>query len=65
MRRPAVGEYLIAGARAVHVGRPQAACTCEVFTVKDGEEKLCALAQGTIAHLPSAPDAAAESKSNP
>ena len=36
-----------------------------VYKVKDGEEKLCALAQGTIARLPSADDAAAESKSNP
>jgi len=63
--RPAIGERLIARARAVHVGGAQAVCTCEIFAVKDGQETLCALAQGTIARLPSADDAAAESKSNP
>ena len=50
--RPAVGERLIARAKAIHVGQSQAVCTCEVFVVQDGEEKLCALAQGTIARLP-------------
>ncbi|MEJ8821292.1 PaaI family thioesterase [Variovorax humicola] len=50
--RPAIGERLIARARAVHFGSSQAVCTCEVFAVQDGEEKLCALAQGTIARLP-------------
>ena len=49
--RPAVGERLIARARAEHVGRTQAVCRCEVFVVSGGEEKLCALAQGTIAAL--------------
>ncbi len=51
--RPALGERLIARARAVHVGQSQSVCSCEVFAVKDGTEKLCALAQGTIARLPS------------
>ena len=50
--QPAIGERLIACAQAVHVGTSQAVCTCEVFVVQDGEEKLCALAQGTIARLP-------------
>ena len=63
--RPAIGERLIARARAVHVGRTQAVCTCEVFAVNGGEEKLCALAQGTIAALPSAPNAQAAPSSNP
>ena len=49
--RPAVGERLIARARAVHVGRTQAVCQCEVFVVTAGHEKLCALAQGTVAGL--------------
>ena len=49
--RPAVGERLIARARAEHVGRTQAVCRCEVFVVNAGEEILCALAQGTIAAL--------------
>lgn len=50
--RPAVGERLIARAKAVHVGKSQSVCTCEIFAVNDGEEKLCAIAQGTIARLP-------------
>ncbi len=50
--RPAIGERLIARARAVHTGSSQAVCTCEIFAVNDGVEKLCALAQGTIAKLP-------------
>jgi uncharacterized protein (TIGR00369 family) len=50
--RPGVGERLIARAQAVHVGASQAVCTCEVFSVTAGVEKLCALAQGTITRLP-------------
>ncbi|HEY1090143.1 MAG TPA: PaaI family thioesterase [Burkholderiaceae bacterium] len=47
--RPGVGERLIARAQAESVGKSNAVCRCEVFAVKDGEEKLVALAQGTIA----------------
>ena len=50
--RPALGELLIARARAVHVGKSQSVCTCDVFVVKDGVERLCAIAQGTIVPLP-------------
>jgi uncharacterized protein (TIGR00369 family) len=50
--RPAIGDMLIARAKAVHVGKTQAVCTCEVFALSDGVEKLCAIAQGTIAVLP-------------
>ncbi len=50
--RPAVGQRLIARARAEYVGRSQAVCRCDVLVVDEGEEKLCALAQGTIAVLP-------------
>ncbi|MDQ0082154.1 uncharacterized protein (TIGR00369 family) [Variovorax boronicumulans] len=50
--RPALGDRLIARATTAHCGRSQAVCTCEVFVVNDGAEKLCALAQGTIAKLP-------------
>jgi uncharacterized protein (TIGR00369 family) len=46
--RPAIGERLVARAEAVHVSRSQAVCRCDVFAVVDGEEKLCAMAQGTI-----------------
>jgi uncharacterized protein (TIGR00369 family) len=49
--RPAVGERLIARASADAVSKTQAVCRCEVFAVKDGVEKLCALAQGTIVKL--------------
>ena len=50
--RPAIGERLIARAEAVHTGRTQAVCRCDVFVLQDGQEKLCAVAQGTIAALP-------------
>lgn len=49
--RPGKGEALIAKARVVHAGRNQAVCQCEVFAVDAGTEKLCALAQGTIARI--------------
>ncbi len=51
--RPAIGERLIARAQTVHVGKSQAVCRCEVFALNAGEEKLCAVAQGTIARLSS------------
>jgi uncharacterized protein (TIGR00369 family) len=47
--RPAVGERLVARAEAVAVSRSQAVCRCDVFAVAGGQEKLCAVAQGTIA----------------
>jgi uncharacterized protein (TIGR00369 family) len=50
--RPAVGERLIARAHTVHVGKTQTVCRCDVFVVLDGQEKMCAVAQGTIAALP-------------
>ena len=50
--RPALGERLIARARALYAGRAQAVCLCEVFTVTGGAEKRCAVAQGTIVRLP-------------
>ena len=53
--RPAVGERLVARARAAHVGRTQAVCQCEVFAITGTDEKLCAIAQGTIAQLPDKP----------
>lgn len=49
--RPAVGERLVARASAEAVSKTQAVCRCEIFAVKGGEEKLCALAQGTIVRL--------------
>ncbi len=46
--RPALGERLIARAEVISSGKRQAVCRCDVFVLKDGEEKLCAAAQGTI-----------------
>lgn len=46
--RPGIGEALIARGEVVSAGRVQAVVRCDVFAVKDGEEKLCAAAQGTI-----------------
>ena len=48
-----LAERLIARAHVEHVGRTQAVCRCEVFVQNGDAEKLCALAQGTIAALPS------------
>ncbi len=50
--RPAVGEALVARASVISSGRTQAVCRCEVFAVTEGEEKLCAAAQGTIVPMP-------------
>jgi uncharacterized protein (TIGR00369 family) len=52
--RPALGQQLVARAHAVHCGKSQAVCRCDVFVIKDGKEKLCAVAQGTILRMPSA-----------
>lgn len=46
--RPATGDWLIARAWVVHAGKRQAACRCDVFFTRIGEELLCAIAQGTI-----------------
>ncbi|MCD9029055.1 PaaI family thioesterase [Luteimonas sp. BDR2-5] len=49
--RPATGQALVARAHVVHAGRTQAVCRCEVFSVSDDGEALCAVAQGTIASI--------------
>ncbi|MFC4270839.1 hotdog fold thioesterase [Sneathiella chungangensis] len=46
--RPAIGEKLIARARVKASGKSQAVCDCDVYAIRDGVEKLCATAQGTI-----------------
>jgi uncharacterized protein (TIGR00369 family) len=47
--KPAVGSMLIARAKATGVGKRQAVCQCEIYAVDgDGQEKLCAIAQGTV-----------------
>ncbi len=55
--RPAIGEEIIARASAIHAGKTQAVCRCEVFVVNEGKETLCAIAQGTIARLAGGPAA--------
>ena len=49
--RQAAGERLVARARVIHASKRQAVCRCDVYTVQDGEETLCATAQGTIVKL--------------
>jgi len=49
--RPAIGDALIARAGVVHAGKTQAVCRCEVFSLAEGGEVLCAVAQGTIAAI--------------
>jgi len=46
--RPAIGDSIIARATVIYEGKTQAVCRCDVYTVKDGKESLCAVAQGTI-----------------
>lgn len=56
--RPAVGDKLIARATVVYSSKTQAVCYCDIFAVGDGNEKLCAVAQGKIARIGQPPDAA-------
>jgi uncharacterized protein (TIGR00369 family) len=47
--RPATGRTLVARAAVVHTGRRQAVVRCDLVTVAaDGDETLCAVAQGTV-----------------
>jgi len=47
--RPAVGDLIIARAKAAVTTRRQAVCQCSVYVVSEqGEERLVAMAQGTI-----------------
>ncbi|NUK73050.1 PaaI family thioesterase [Streptomyces lunaelactis] len=47
--RLATGHALVARAAVVHTGRRQAVVRCDLFTVNaDGDETLCAVAQGTV-----------------
>lgn len=52
--RPATGQWLVARANAVHAGRRQAVCRCEVYSSDGTDKVLCAVAQGTIVPLPGA-----------
>ena len=47
--RPAIGPgTLIAEAVSVADGKTQEVCRCDIYVSRDGERKLCAVAQGTI-----------------
>ena len=61
--RPAIGERLVARAHAAHVSRSQAVCQCEIYALSGEGEKLCAIAQGTIARK--GDGSAAADKSSP
>lgn len=49
--RPAMGDYIVARATSIYVGKTQTVCRCDVYVVKDGKESLCATAQGTITKI--------------
>jgi len=49
--RPAMGTVLIARATVVYSSKTQVVCRCDVLMVDDGEERLCAVSQGTIARI--------------
>src|ERR1700756_859503 len=49
--RPAINGTLMARAQVVHAGRHQATCQCSVYVMENGDEKLVALAQGTVNRL--------------
>lgn len=49
--RPAIGERLIARAEVLSSGKTQAVTQCKVYALNEGEEKLCAAAQGTIVRM--------------
>lgn len=50
--KPGQGEKLIARASVVATSSRQAVCRADVFAVRDGQEYLCAMAQGTIVRRP-------------
>jgi uncharacterized protein (TIGR00369 family) len=46
--RPGQGKVLRARAYVVQSSRSRATCRCDVYTVDETGERLCALAQGTV-----------------
>lgn len=46
--RPAKGDLLISRAEVVSHGKRQAVAVAKVYAVENGEEKICAVAQGTV-----------------
>jgi uncharacterized protein (TIGR00369 family) len=48
--KPCMGKLLVACATVIGHGKRSAVCRCEIFMMGD-EEKLCAVAQGTVSIL--------------
>ena len=48
---PAQGDYLLAKSEVLKAGKTLTICQSKVFGVKNGEEKLCAVAQVTLIEL--------------
>jgi uncharacterized protein (TIGR00369 family) len=46
--RPGKGEQLVARASVIHGSQRQAVSRCDVFSVQDGAETICATALGTV-----------------
>ena len=46
--RPGIGEMLIARGEVLHSGKRNVVAVSKIYAVKGGEEKLCAIAQGTV-----------------
>ena len=49
---PGIGELLIARGRVLKAGKTLVVASAEVFAVKDGVEKLCAIMQQTLFVIP-------------
>jgi uncharacterized protein (TIGR00369 family) len=49
--RPAIGDRLVARASVLHAGSTVAVCRCDIHTVAEGVERLCATAQGSIVQM--------------
>ncbi len=49
--KPATGSRLKAKATAIGVGKRQAVCVCEIYSINGDQHTLCALAQGTVIAL--------------
>jgi uncharacterized protein (TIGR00369 family) len=46
--RPAQGDRLVARGRVISHSQRQAVCTCEVWSLSEAGETLCAVAMGTV-----------------
>jgi acyl-CoA thioesterase len=49
--RPAIGEMLIARSTVLSSGKRQATCECKIYVLCKNEEKLVAVALGTISKV--------------